>query len=316
MTGTIHTIAVCLGALVLLAAAAATVIGPEFVTQALAHTLGTPYFYLFLGVAFTLEQVMPAQRQQPRLSRGAIVDFIWFAAALTVIGAGLTLWGSLLGRFYERYLTAFTIDLVQTWPVAARVIVFLLVIDFLVFITHLAHHKVRPLWFFHLVHHSQREMSFFTEERDHPVERVLNFTARFFPLAMLGVPFPTNVHVGMVITWYTWFCHGNIRTNLGPLKYILVTPQSHRVHHSVELRHWDRNFAPYFTLWDRVFGTFYGGYDEYPPTGIPHLCFPYEQEAHGRHPLVMFWQQLVYPFRLLLGYQPVKREYPDTVSSA
>lgn len=291
---------------------AGTVIGPEFVVVSLRRTFGTPWFYLFVAFAFTLERVIPAERRQRALSRGLIQDLLWFGMYMTIGAGAFTLWGTILNRFYDDHLGFLTIGAMQSWPVAAQILAYVLVLDLLVWATHLAFHKVPLLWYFHLVHHSQKEMSFFNEDRDHVVEKAINFTVRFFPLTMMGLAYPTNVYAGMLITWYTWLCHGNIRTNFGPLKYILVTPQSHRVHHSIELPHWDRNFAAYFTLWDRVFGTFHARYDEYPPTGIPNTCFPYEQEAGGRNPLATFWAQFIYPFRLALGYQPTKAMPPET----
>jgi sterol desaturase/sphingolipid hydroxylase (fatty acid hydroxylase superfamily) len=60
---------------------------------------------------------------------------------------------------------------------------------------------------------------------------------------------------------------------------MLVTPQSHRVHHSVMLQHRDTNFGSLFSIWDYLFGTQYRGYNEYPETGIEDETFPYEKEA-------------------------------------
>jgi sterol desaturase/sphingolipid hydroxylase (fatty acid hydroxylase superfamily) len=307
-------LAAVVGAGLLLGMVAAVVIGPEMAVRSLEITFGRPYFWIFLAAAFTLERLMPVDRRQKAFSRGLVQDFVWFIVFL-VGGVGLLLWGSMLNRLYERHLSFLTIDWMESWPVLVKGLVFVVFLDLLVWATHFAHHKIQLLWHFHLIHHSQKQMSFFNEEREHLVERVLNFTVRFFPLTMIGLTFPQNVYAGMIITWYTWFCHANIRTNLGPLKYILVTPQSHRVHHSLELKHWDKNFAAYFTLWDRVFGTFHADYDEYPTTGIPNVCFPCEQDAGRGNPLTTFWHQFIYPLRLTFGYQPIKVLPPEAISS-
>jgi sterol desaturase/sphingolipid hydroxylase (fatty acid hydroxylase superfamily) len=309
-----HTLASILGAVLLLAMVAGFLIGPEFTVEALRRTFGTPYFYLFVAIAFGLEWLIPAERRQRLFSRGMVQDLLWFLMYMTIGAGAFTLWGTILNRFYQNHLSFLTIDAMQSWPLAAKVAGYVVVLDLLVWVTHYAHHKIPLLWYFHLVHHSQKEMSFFNEDRDHVVEKAINFTVRFFPLTMTGLSYPQNIYVGMLITWYTWLYHGNIRTNFGVLKYVLVTPQSHRVHHSIELQHWDKNFSAYFTLWDRVFGTFHPHYDEYPATGIPNTCFPYEQDARRRNPLTTFWAQLVYPFRLMLGYQPTKVMPADTVS--
>jgi len=103
-----------------------------------------------------------------------------------------------------------------------------------------------------------------------------------------------------VLKFYSRFYHGNIRTNLGPLRYLLVTPQSHRVHHSVEARHFDTNFGAILSIWDRLFRTRYRGDHEYPRTGIADKSFPLET---SRHPIALLWApvaQLLYPFQVLL----------------
>jgi sterol desaturase/sphingolipid hydroxylase (fatty acid hydroxylase superfamily) len=100
-----------------------------------------------------------------------------------------------------------------------------------------------------------------------------------------------------VARWYTRFYHGNIRTNLGPLRYVLVTPQSHRIHHSIEPRHLDTNFGALFSIWDRLFGTQYRGHDEYPETGIADAAFPHEAKGDLRSLLVTPLAQMAYPLR-------------------
>ena len=97
--------------------------------------------------------------------------------------------------------------------------------------------------------------------------------------------------------WHTRFCHANVRTNLGVLRWVLVTPQSHRVHHSLDPAHRDKNFGVTFSLWDHLFGTQHRDYDVYPECGIDDHDFPFEQE--GRGPLAAIAAQLVYPFARL-----------------
>ena len=85
-------------------------------------------------------------------------------------------------------------------------------------------------------------------------------------------------------------------TNLGPLRYIFVTPQSHRVHHSSEEEFFDMNYGVTLCIWDRLFGTHSHTDFAYPKTGIPDSDFP-EEKGHKwyRAPLIVV-QQLYYPF--------------------
>jgi sterol desaturase/sphingolipid hydroxylase (fatty acid hydroxylase superfamily) len=110
---------------------------------------------------------------------------------------------------------------------------------------------------------------------------------------------PQIVWFALVARWYTRFYHGNIRTNLGPLRYVLVTPQSHRIHHSIEPRHRDTNFGALFSIWDQMFGTQYRRYDEYPETGIEDDAFPHEASGDLRSLLVTPFVQMAYPLRKL-----------------
>lgn len=142
------------------------------------------------------------------------------------------------------------------------------ILDFLQWGNHWIRHKIKPFWHFHSIHHSPRELNAFTDLRTHSAEYFIAVTLAFVPMLALGVPPLAVTGVGGFRMWYARFVHANIGTNLGPLKHILVTPQYHRVHHSIEPAHQDKNFASMFTVWDRSFGTLHRNYDEYPATGV------------------------------------------------
>jgi sterol desaturase/sphingolipid hydroxylase (fatty acid hydroxylase superfamily) len=95
------------------------------------------------------------------------------------------------------------------------------------------------------------------------------------------------------------------------LRYVLVTPQSHRVHHSIEPEHQDKNFGAILSIWDHLFGTQYRKYDEYPDTGITDNSFPHEDSFRPGRAAVTMTGQLIYPFRLLARYlrESVQRNF-------
>ena len=101
------------------------------------------------------------------------------------------------------------------------------------------------------------------------------------------------------------FNHSNIRTDLGMLRYVMVTPQSHRIHHSRDPRHFEKNFGGILSIWDHLFGTQYRVYDEYPEVaGVPYLEYPNDpvgppSDIAGI--LKAVWLQLVYPFRIVFA---------------
>ena len=100
----------------------------------------------------------------------------------------------------------------------------------------------------------------------------------------------------MFDTIYPKFYHANVRLNLGPLRYILVTPQSHRVHHSREPEHRDKNFGFIFCIWDRIFGTQVTDAEVYPETGIEDVNFPHETKGGVCSIPTVMAAQLIYPF--------------------
>jgi sterol desaturase/sphingolipid hydroxylase (fatty acid hydroxylase superfamily) len=200
----------------------------------------------------------------------------------------------LLHWIFDRWLGFLTVETAREWPWIVRVVFTLLLGDFLFYISHFVRHHVTPLWYFHAVHHSQKELNFFTEYRVHPIDDVGLFTIGFVPFFMFEHSFATIVAVVWLRHWHTRIYHSNIRSNFGPLRYVLVTPQSHRVHHSMEPRHFDTNFGLTFSIWDHLFGTQYRGYDEYPDTGIDDKTYPYEQS--GDSLLSSLMEQLIYPF--------------------
>jgi sterol desaturase/sphingolipid hydroxylase (fatty acid hydroxylase superfamily) len=128
----------------------------------------------------------------------------------------------------------------------------------------------------------------------------------FIPMFMLEIDAPMAVYLVLALKWYPKLYHANVKTNFGLFKYVMVTPQSHRIHHSIDPRHRDKNFGVVFSFWDRMFGTLYPHYDEYPETGITDHRFPLEQDIRGMNLIWNYLHQLAYPFVM------VYRQLEDT----
>jgi sterol desaturase/sphingolipid hydroxylase (fatty acid hydroxylase superfamily) len=259
-----------------------------------------PWFYGVFGLVLLLERLIPAKEGQGSLSKGGRHDLLWVVAKLAVYAWALPLYIIFLRFLYNQHLSFLTIQGVVHWPWAARLALAFLVNDFLFYVSHVVRHKVGFLWYFHAVHHSQRELNFFTEYRVHPLDDVFIYTIGFIPLFMVESSFVMVMAAVWLGHWHTRLYHSNIRSNFGPLRYVLVTPQSHRVHHSIEPRHHDRNFGLTFSIWDQMFGTQYRGYDEYPDTGIDDGDFPFEQNPGRLGYLGLLFGQFFYPFRAIL----------------
>jgi len=267
--------------------------------------LFSPAFLFGIVLTLSLERLIPADPQQKIFSPGFSQDIVWlFYERIFHLLVFIT-YVDWLRRIYAEHLDFLTIETVGTWPAPIRFVIGVLLLDLLYWVQHYLNHKVPFLWRFHKLHHSQRELNFFTDYRYHVVEYLVRHTVIVVPFLVLQFETPTIVAFAFFQSWYTRFYHGNIKTNLGPLKYVLVTPQSHRIHHSIEPRHRDKNFGSLFSIWDFAFGTQVRRFDQYPKTGIDDEHFPLENTT--RFPMLLFAPalQTIHPFSSL--YRSVLR---------
>lgn len=255
-----------------------------------------PWFWIFTASILVFEKLLPADKEQAALSRGLFQDFLWFNADAMLKVALLPASIGLLRVLYDSVTGGWHFTFMDTWPLGMAILVLFFLFDFLQWFHHWVRHRVTGFWHFHAVHHSQRQMNLFTDFRVHIGDYVVADFLVFIPLFAFNIPAYAIVGVASVRWWYTRFIHANIRTNLGFGKYFMVTPQSHRVHHSIEPGHRDKNFGVVFSIWDRMFGTLHRNYDEYPATGLDEVAFEPPAGASLRAWVLNFWQMLVYPF--------------------
>jgi sterol desaturase/sphingolipid hydroxylase (fatty acid hydroxylase superfamily) len=181
-------------------------------------------------------------------------------------------------------------------PVGAAIVA-IIGVDFFLWLSHFLRHKIPPLWRFHQVHHAQTQISPLTDKRFHFIEPLMFVAIAIIPVALLGLNIGGTQLIALALIYATGFTHANLRWNAGALGWLFVTPQSHRVHHSTEERHWEQNFGAVLSIWDRMFGTQWHGIDDYPTIGIDDTAFPLERKA-GPAPVVHnYFRQVVYPFK-------------------
>ena len=125
----------------------------------------------------------------------------------------------------------------------------------------------------HALHHTDEQMNITTTQRIHILEYVFAPVLVTGPMTILfNLPAPSIAVLASLPTLWTFFTHANVRVSFGPLWWMLASPQYHRIHHSIEPQHLNRNFAAYFPLWDIVFGTAYRPKPgEYPMSGSTDL---------------------------------------------
>lgn len=265
--------------------------------------------YIVIIAAFPailmLERFWPARESQERLSAAVLVDFLWFAFSPVFVIAFVLPIEDALRRLYLDSFGLPVFPLIQTLPIAVQIIVVVLLGDFMGWLAHVVRHKSSFVWEFHKIHHAQEDLNYFSTSRIHPIDSLVVTLVRFLPFMLLETR-ETRIAVPAFAVWvavsriYVSFTHSNVRTNLGPLKYVLVTPQSHRVHHSDLPEHQDKNFANIFSIWDFVFGTQVLDFETYPETGVKDKSVPRPVEPTLIGALKSYFWMLVYPFVSLL----------------
>ena len=134
-----------------------------------------------------------------------------------------------------------------------------LVLDLAIYLQHVMFHAVPMFWRFHRMHHADLDFDVTTGARFHPVEIVLSMLIKFAVIIAIGPPAVAVLVFEVVLNATSMFNHSNAR--IVPaidrvLRYFVVTPDMHRVHHSVEDDETNSNFGFNLPWWDRMFGTY------------------------------------------------------------
>ncbi len=214
----------------------------------------------FLGVLALMalwELAAPKRRQEvPRLLRWSnnialvAVDTAVVRLAFPILAVGLALvveergFGLLHGLDVPAWL--------------AFVLAFL-ALDFVIYLQHRAFHAVPVLWRLHRMHHADLEFDASTGLRFHPVEIVLSMVLKLAVVAVLGAPALAVLVFEVVLNATALFNHGNVRLPERVdrvLRWLVVTPDMHRVHHSAVRYETDSNFGFNLPWWDRLFATY------------------------------------------------------------
>jgi sterol desaturase/sphingolipid hydroxylase (fatty acid hydroxylase superfamily) len=134
-----------------------------------------------------------------------------------------------------------------------------LVLDLIIYLQHLMFHAVPVFWRLHMVHHADLDFDVSTGLRFHPIEIILSMLIKMAAVAFLGPPVVSILIFEIALNGTSMFNHGNILISKSIDRYLrllIVTPDMHRVHHSVIIRETNSNFGFNFPWWDRLFGTY------------------------------------------------------------
>jgi sterol desaturase/sphingolipid hydroxylase (fatty acid hydroxylase superfamily) len=144
-------------------------------------------------------------------------------------------------------------------PYPAAFVASVVLLDLVIYGQHVAFHHVPTLWRLHRMHHADLAFDVTTGVRFHPFEIVLSMLLKLAAVAALGAPPAAVLVFEVLLNATSMFNHGNVRLPDWldqALRWLIVTPEMHRVHHSIIRRETDSNFGFNVPWWDRLFGTY------------------------------------------------------------
>jgi len=208
--------------------------------------LAIPFFFLLMGV-----ELLIARRRGVKLYR--------FADVVADLSCGMTQQillvfevGALTAGYvwlYQHRLVSFAPGSAWPWVIA------FVAVDFVYYWWHRLSHEVNVLWAVHVVHHQSEDYNLAVALRQ-AVLSVWTIWPLHLPLALIGVPPVTFLVVDSLSTIYQFWIHTELVGKLGRFEWLFNTPSQHRVHHAVNPRYLDKNYAATLCIWDRLFGTF------------------------------------------------------------
>jgi sterol desaturase/sphingolipid hydroxylase (fatty acid hydroxylase superfamily) len=224
-----------------------------------------------------------------------VLDTILVRLVFPVTGVGLALLAEARGW------GLFNLAALPNWIAVAASVVLL---DLAIYLQHVLFHAVPALWRLHRMHHADLAFDVTTGLRFHPVEILLSMLIKLTVIAALGAPALSVLIFEVLLNATSMFSHGNIRLPERfdrVLRWLVVTPDMHRVHHSILPRETNCNFGFNLPWWDRLFGT----YRPKPAAGHEAMTIGIEQFRDWRE--LRLDRMLLQPFREDVGPYPLGR---------
>ncbi len=217
----------------------------------------TAAFLVVLAVMALAEVASPRRRREiPRLLRWTnnlalvVVD----TAILRLVFPVLAVGAAVIAR--DHGFGLFNMVAVPGWLAVPATIVLL---DLVIYLQHVLFHAVPGLWRLHRVHHADVEIDVTTGLRFHPIEILLSMAIKLAAVAALGAPPVAVLLFEVILNGMAMFNHSNVRLPERVdrvLRWLIVTPDMHRVHHSILPVETNSNFGFNLSLWDRLLGTY------------------------------------------------------------
>jgi sterol desaturase/sphingolipid hydroxylase (fatty acid hydroxylase superfamily) len=196
-------------------------------------------------------------------------------------------------------------------PVVVAIVLSVVAMDFIIYLQHVMVHAIPALWRLHRVHHADLDYDVTTGARFHPIEIILSMLIKFATIVVLGPPVVAVIIFEVILNAMAMFNHGNIRLPKRidrVIRWLVVTPDMHRVHHSVEDNEANSNYGFNLSIWDRLFGT----YIDQPRRGHLGMSIGIHKYRDPRE-VDQLPGMLMLPFKgKITGYAINRREWSNT----
>ena len=214
-------------------------------------------FFGVLGALMLAEAALPRRRRAiPRLTRWTgnlgivVIDTLLLRLIFPLAAVGFALIAEARGWGLFNIVDA---------PGWLAVLVSLLALDLAIYLQHVMFHAVPALWRLHRMHHADLDFDVTTGLRFHPIEILLSMGIKIGVVAALGPPAVAVLVFEVLLNATSMFNHSNLKLPLGldrVLRLVVVTPDMHRVHHSIHPNETNSNFGFNLPWWDRLLGTY------------------------------------------------------------
>lgn len=255
-------------------------------------TIRLGVFIGVLALVVGLEAWFPRRKRcQKRTTRWStnlgliVLDSIVLRLALPIVATGTAVIASENGWGLFQLVA---------WPPVLELILAIILLDMVIYWQHVASHHIPLLWRLHKVHHADRDIDATTGIRFHPIEIVLSMIYKMFWVVVLGPSVAAVILFEVILNGCALFNHANLKLPKAldnALRRFLVTPDMHRVHHSVIVKETNSNYGFSLSVWDRLFGTYIAQ-----PSAGHHQMTIGLSEYQTKAPSQLLWA-LSIPFR-------------------
>ena len=212
-------------------------------------------FISILTLMVVWEAVLPRRAESQRLRRWPSNFGIFLVDAAMLIALPVSAVAAALFSIEYKFGLFFWVEF-SFWP---KVIFCLLALDLLIYWQHRLFHMFNTLWRVHRMHHTDTVFDVTTALRFHPIEIFLSIFLKAGVIILLGAPVLAVILFEIILNGAAMFNHSNIRIPLWldqVIRWVIVTPDMHRVHHSIHKREYSHNFGFSLSIWDRLFRSY------------------------------------------------------------